>query len=69
MTILDLVDTFLKGVDWGARPIVLIQTAFVFTFCVVGSVSENKVVQLGIALILLSIGLFYMFSGLGVLGS
>jgi hypothetical protein len=69
VTILDLVDTFLKGLDWGAHPIVLIQTAFVFTFCVVGSVSENKVVQLGIAVILLSIGLFYMFSRLGVLGS
>ena len=69
VTILDLIDTTLKGVDWAARPIVLIQAAVVFTFCVVGSVSEHKFVQLGIAVILMTIGLFYMFSGLGVLGS
>ena len=65
---LDLVDTFLKGFEWGTRPIVLIQVAATFTACVVGSISENRFVQLGIAATLFGIGLYYMFSGLGILG-
>jgi hypothetical protein len=68
VTVLDLVDTFLKGIEWGTRPIVLIQVTLVLAACVVGSITENRLAQLGIAVGIFSIGLFYMFSGLGVLG-
>jgi hypothetical protein len=66
--VLDLVDTFLKGMEWGTRLIVPIQVTLMLLACVAGSISEKRVVQLGVAVMMLALGLFYMFSGLGVLG-
>ncbi len=69
VTVLDLVDTSLKGVDWVTRPIVPIQVTLTLVACVLGSKSDSKAVQSSIAVSLFAVGLFYMFSGLGVLGS
>ena len=66
--VLYLVDTFLKGMEWGTRLIVPIQVTLMLLACVAGSISEKRVVQLGVAVMMLALGLFYMFSGLGVLG-
>ena len=65
----DIADTFLKGFDWGVRPIYLVQAGLVVTACIVGSISRNRKVQISIAVPVFSWQLFYSFAELGVLGS
>ncbi|MEQ9569627.1 MAG: hypothetical protein RLN75_05510 [Longimicrobiales bacterium] len=65
----DIVDTFLKGAEWGLRPSVLSQYAVVIVASIVGIVSERRRVQVGAATAAFASQLIYMFQDLGVLGS
>lgn len=65
----DIVDTFLKGYEWGVRPTVLINYAVLTTIIVTGFVSERRPVQLGVVGIAFSAQFLYLFQELGVLGS
>ncbi len=65
----DVVDTFLKGADWGLRPIFLTQVAIWVLACVVGVLSERRSVQLGTAATVFTLQLVYAFQELGILGS
>ena len=66
---LDIVDTFLKGYDWGVRPQVLSVYAVVIAAAVTGFISERRSVQLGAAGVAFAAQLLYLFQELGVLGS
>ena len=66
---IDIVDTFLKGAEWGLRPSVLGQYAVVIAASVVGIISERRRVQVVAAAAAFASQLIYMFQDLGVLGS
>ena len=46
--VVDMVDTFLKGYEWGMRPAVLIIYAVVIAVAVTGFVSERRLAQLAL---------------------
>ena len=66
---LDIVDTFLKGYDWGVRPQVLSYYAVSIAAAVTGFISERRSVQLGAAGVAFAAQLLFLFQELGVLGS
>lgn len=66
---LDVVDTFLKGTDWGLRPVFVVQTAIFLAACIVGALSERRRVQLTTAATAFTVQMVYMFQELGILGS
>ena len=66
---LDTVDSFLKGTDWGLRPIFLLQSGVYVAAATVGMLSTRRSVQLAGAAIAFSAQVVYMFREVGVLGS
>lgn len=66
---LDTVDSFLKGTDWGLRPIFLFQSGVYVTAAAVGMLSSRRSVQLAGAIAALILQFLYMFREVGVLGS
>lgn len=66
---LDTADTFLKGFEWGMRPVFLLQASVFVATSVVGIQSTNRSVQLLAALAAFIVQLAYMFSELDVLGA
>jgi hypothetical protein len=65
----DIIDTFLKGSDWGMRTEVLGIYAVTIIIAITGIIAERRSVQLGAALIAVTSQLLYVFGELGVLGS
>ena len=65
----DVVDGFLKGVEWGLRPTLLAQYAVFVGASLAGLASERRTVQLAAAAGAFIVQLVYMFRELGVLGS
>jgi len=66
---IDIIDTFLKGADFGLRPSVLVSYAPMIGASIVGIVSERRWVQVVAAATAFASQLIYMFQTLGVLGS
>jgi len=66
---IDLIDTFLKGTEWGMRPASVGIVAVTVVMAITGFVSERRSVQLGVAIIAFTSQLLYIFGELGVLGS
>jgi len=66
---LDTVDSFLKGTDWGLRPVFLLQSAVYVVAAIVGIVSNRRSVQLAGAIFAFAVQMVYMFREVGVLGS
>jgi hypothetical protein len=66
---LDFVDTFLKGADWGLRPVYLVQAGVYLAACVIGILSERRSVQLAGAAAAFVVNFVYAFIELGILGS
>jgi hypothetical protein len=66
---IDQVDSFLKGVDWGLRPLNVGLNGTTITLCIVGMVAESRRLQLGVAAAALAIQLAFMFWGLPFPGS
>lgn len=69
VTALDLVDSFLKGTEWGLRPSYLFQTVVLVVAAVAGILSTRRSVQLACAVAGVVIQLTYMFMEVGILGS
>jgi len=67
--VLDTIDTFLKGVAWGVRPIFVLQTGIFVAACVVGVATENRRLQLLMAAAAFTMQVVYMFLELDILGS
>ncbi len=67
--LLDVVDTFLKGADWGLSPYNLGMFGVIPVVCVIGILSERRGVQLGIAATVFLMMFIHAFRQLGVLGS
>lgn len=65
----DIIDTFLKGNDWGMRPAVLGITAVTIAIAITGIISERRSIQLGVAVIAVASQFLYLFGELGILGS
>ena len=65
----DIADTFLKGMDWGVRPIALLGYAVFIASSVAGIVSERRAIQVAAAAAAFTFQLIYMFQELGILGS
>lgn len=66
---LDIADTFLKGTDWGVRPVFLAQTAIYVAACIIGMSTTRRSVHLATAIVVFGLQLAYMFRELGILGS
>ena len=66
---IDQVDSFLKGVDWGLRPLNVGLNIVTVVACLFGVVSERRGVQLVVAAVALAIQLAFMFWGLPFPGS
>jgi hypothetical protein len=67
--VIDVVDTFLKGYDWGTRPVYIVQASAFFVVCFIGLSTRRRPAQLGIAWVAFLGQLLYSFQELGVLGS
>lgn len=66
---IDVVDTFLKGTDWGMRPESIAITATTVTMALIGFVSKRYSIQLGVAVVAFTSQFVYVFSEIDVLGS
>lgn len=66
--VVDTVDTFIKGVDWGVRPVFLVQTAILIGAFVAGLATEERRIQLGAAAVAFTTQIVYMFLELDILG-
>jgi hypothetical protein len=67
--VIDLFDTYFKGVEWFMRPESVSVTAVTIAVAIIGFVSERHPIQLGVGIIAFSSQLVYVFGELGVLGS
>jgi hypothetical protein len=67
--VIDLFDTYFKGVEWFMRPESVSITAVTIAVAIIGFVSERRPIQLGVAIIAFSSQLVYVFGEVGVLGS
>ena len=67
--VIDTIDTFLKGSEWGMRPASVTIIAVTTVMAITGFVSERRSVQLGVAIVAFASQLLYVFGELGVLGS
>lgn len=65
----DIVDTFLKGQQWGLRPAVISVYVVTIAVAIAGFVSERRSIQLGAAIIAVTSQFLYVFSELDILGS
>ncbi len=66
---IDIIDTFLKGYDWGMRPASVSIVAVTIIIAITGFVSERRSVQLGVAISSFTSQLLYLFGEIAVLGS
>jgi hypothetical protein len=66
---IDQVDSFLKGVDWGLRPLYVGFNGATITLCIIGIVTELRHLQLVVAAAALAIQLAVMFWDLPFPGS
>jgi hypothetical protein len=64
---IDVIDTFLKGTEWGLRPVLWIQTGVYVVASIVGIVSTRRPVQVACAGAAMATQLWYMFREIGVL--
>lgn len=69
LIVLDVVDTFLKGADWGLRPIFVAQTLVFVVGSSVGLVTQRRGAHLVIANAVFFVQLGYLFRELTQLGS
>jgi hypothetical protein len=69
LVVLDTLDSFLKGAEWGMRPILLAQSVINLGAAVVGMASERRGVQLACASVAFALQMVYMFQAVGVLGA
>lgn len=67
--VIDLFDTYLKGIEWFMRLESVGIVAVTLTIAIIGFVSERRPVQLTIAIVAFSSQFLYVFGELGVLGS
>jgi hypothetical protein len=67
--VVDMIDTFSKGYEWGMRPEALGIYAATISVAITGLVSERRPVQLLAAIVAFAAQLLYQFQELGVLGS
>ncbi len=67
--VVDIVDTFTKGYEWGMRPEALGIYAVTLSVAITGFVTERRPVQLIAASVAFAALLLYQFLELGVLGS
>jgi hypothetical protein len=66
---IDIVDAFLKGVEWGIRPQSLVFYVFTIGPAIAGFLFERRSIQLGAAGIAFAAQVIYMFLEMGILGS
>lgn len=66
---LDTVDSFLKSLEWGLRPIFIPPSAAHVLVAPAGIASRRRSVKLSGAVVCFFLQLLYMFSEVGVLGS
>jgi hypothetical protein len=69
MQAFDVVDTFLKGYEWGVRPEVLATYSITVIVAITGILSERRSIQLGGAIIAFASQMLYLTQELGVLGA
>jgi hypothetical protein len=67
--VVDMIDTFSKGYEWGMRPEALSIAAVTIFVAITGLISERRPVQLIAASVAFAAQLLYQFQELGVLGS
>lgn len=67
-TAFDVADTFLKGADWGLRPVYMVQTAVIVGACVVALSSTRRRWHLPAAVAAFGVQFIYMFLEVGILG-
>lgn len=65
----DIVDSLLKGIEWGTRPEVVSLYVIVIVCAISGYISERRPVQLGIAITAFTTQVIYVFGELAILGS
>lgn len=65
----DIVDTFLKGREWGLRPVYLTQILIQLTGCATAMLVDRRGVQLAVALILFLLLSGFLFLQVATLGS
>lgn len=66
---MDVADSFLKGMEWGVRPILLFQFGVFIAASIAGLLSDRRAVQIVAAASCFTVQLIYMFQELGVLGA
>ena len=66
---IDVIDTFLKGYEWGLRPAVIASYSAIAVVAIVGIVSERRSIQTGAAVVAFASQILYVTQELGVLGS
>lgn len=64
---IDVIDTFLKGTEWGLRPVLWIQTSVYVVASIVGIITTRRSVQVACAGAAFVTQLWYMFHEIGVL--
>ena len=69
MQAMDVVDTFLKGYEWGVRPEVIATYSITILVAIVGIISERRSVQIGAAVVAFTSQILYVTQELGALGS
>lgn len=67
--LIDIFDTFLKGYEWGTRPVFLLTYLLVFVVAFIGIFAKRRSIQLTIAVIAFANQLWYVIQELAVLGS
>ena len=68
LQILDVIDTFLKGYDWGVRPVYIAQAAVVFVGCGIGLATERRGPLLAVAVAIFAYQFGYLFVEVATLG-
>ncbi|MGB5630910.1 MAG: hypothetical protein WBM57_16200 [Woeseiaceae bacterium] len=66
---IDVIDTFLKGYEWGLRPEAIASYLVIAIVAIVGIISERRSTQTGAAVVAFSSQILYVTQELGVLGS
>lgn len=66
---LDVVDTFIKGTDWGSRPEYLLLVGLWLAAAAVGMFARRRSVQRANAIVVFSVTVLWVSSQLGVLGA
>ena len=66
---IDVIDTFLKGYEWGLRPEAIASYLVIAIVAIVGVISERRSTQTGAAVVAFASQILYVTQELGVLGS